>query len=158
MQKKVISSYRSSYYHLFLAQETYRDSCYRCPYASLSRPGDLTIGDFWGIEKQHPEILSQKGGAFVKEKGISCVLVNSEKGKAAMEMLARRANVTVSKAEAVAAENKQLNQPSVPGKNRDKILSIYRKHGYEAVEKWFFRYQMRRKIKKKLLSLVPKKH
>lgn len=33
--------------------------------------GDITIGDYWGIEKEHPE--------FYSTKGVSCLLVNTER-------------------------------------------------------------------------------
>lgn len=33
----------------FLEGETYRDSCYECPYAKPERGADITIGDFWGV-------------------------------------------------------------------------------------------------------------
>ena len=62
----------SSYYQLFLNSYTYRENCYSCPYASEHRPGDITIGDFWGYEKIMPEID--------ESKGISLLNVNSSKG------------------------------------------------------------------------------
>ena len=47
----------SSYYQMFLNGYTYRKSCYFCPFASEYRQGDITIGDYWGIELVHPEYL-----------------------------------------------------------------------------------------------------
>ena len=46
-----------------------RPSCYRCPYASMTRVGDLTLGDFWGLR---PDELPDQ-----QEKGISLLLVNT---------------------------------------------------------------------------------
>lgn len=55
-----------------------RPSCYTCQYRTVPRTtADITIGDFWGIKHQMREDLF---------KGISVVLVNTEKGK---ELLAR---------------------------------------------------------------------
>lgn len=51
-----------------------RPSCHECRFTNMYRPGDLSIGDFWGIEKSYPE--------FVSENGVSLLLVNSGKGKA----------------------------------------------------------------------------
>ena len=49
-----------------------RKSCYSCPYSSYNRVGDITIGDYWGIEKHHREL---------KDKlGVSLVITNTEKG------------------------------------------------------------------------------
>jgi coenzyme F420-reducing hydrogenase beta subunit len=56
------------YKHLML-----RPSCHECPYKSIMHPGDITIADYWGIEKAAPE--------FDDDKGVSLVLVNNDKGE-----------------------------------------------------------------------------
>lgn len=56
-----------------------RSSCFRCPYKNMNRPGDITIGDFWGINKVNSD--------FNDNKGISLVLCNSDKGKAYFESI-----------------------------------------------------------------------
>lgn len=52
-----------------------RESCYKCPYASPSGAGDITIGDFWGIEKKIPEIKNQIS------KGISLLIPHTNSGE-----------------------------------------------------------------------------
>lgn len=51
-----------------------RKSCYKCRYSGVKRISDFTIGDFWGVDSKYadPETIA---------KGISVLLVNSEKGK-----------------------------------------------------------------------------
>ena len=39
---------------LYMKCLTFRPSCYQCPYTRWELPFDLTIGDFWGIEKLCP--------------------------------------------------------------------------------------------------------
>lgn len=62
---------------LFYRHAILRPACYQCPYKSLRRPGDISIADFWGIEKVAPE--------FDDNKGVSLVIVNSQKGKTFFE-------------------------------------------------------------------------
>lgn len=50
-----------------------RYSCYKCPFKNIPQPSDITIGDFWGIDKIDP--------LFDSPNGISKVVINSEKGK-----------------------------------------------------------------------------
>lgn len=50
-----------------------RDCCYQCQYKGLLRQGDLTIGDFWGIEHYAPQ--------WNDSKGTSVVLINTERGE-----------------------------------------------------------------------------
>lgn len=60
------------YNRLFLRNYTLCQGCFSCRFANLDRQGDLTIGDFWGIEDVMPE--------FPQKKGISEILVNTKKG------------------------------------------------------------------------------
>jgi coenzyme F420-reducing hydrogenase beta subunit len=61
------------YYSLYFKENNYRESCYRCQYASLPRLSDITIGDCWNIEEIDSTIKSKDG--------VSLILVNSNKGK-----------------------------------------------------------------------------
>ena len=49
-----------------------RMSCYHCPFKNLNRVGDISIADYWGIENNVPE--------FDDNKGVSLVLINTDKG------------------------------------------------------------------------------
>lgn len=44
---------RSPYLYGYLSGMTLREACYRCPFASLERTGDITLGDFIGIDRQN---------------------------------------------------------------------------------------------------------
>ena len=50
----------------------FRSACENCKYRNV-RSGDITIGDFWKVQKYKPSID--------EKKGVSTVLVNTEKGK-----------------------------------------------------------------------------
>ena len=65
--------YKSTVYaHLFSGANCLRESCYSCQYTNYNRPSDVTIGDFWGIERSHPELDDNKG--------ISLMMLNTGKG------------------------------------------------------------------------------
>lgn len=68
-KKKVVSR---DYTDLFYQHIMFRPSCHECPFANVIRPGDLSLADFWGIEKNKAD--------FDDNRGVSLVLVNSEKG------------------------------------------------------------------------------
>ncbi len=59
----------------FLNGLTYTQNCYSCNYASEERVSDITIGDSWGSCLPAADI----------KKGISLMLVQSEKGKELLE-------------------------------------------------------------------------
>lgn len=58
------------YYYHFLAGDLHRPCCYKCHYASEYRPADMTVGDYWGIEKEHKRFFSYKG--------VSLLMLNNE--------------------------------------------------------------------------------
>ncbi len=50
-----------------------RPSCYNCRFVSRNRVGDITLGDFWDIEKFDKKLFDNKG--------TSLVLINNDKGR-----------------------------------------------------------------------------
>lgn len=132
-KKIVIPSKNSSYFNLFLNSQIYRQSCYKCPYAQMSRSGDITIGDYWGIEKEHPELL--KKGNMLKEEGISCVFINSEKGLRLIQECGQNITLYKTTPKKIAAHNGQLNTPSQKPSNYGDILNQIRLSGFLKLEK-----------------------
>ena len=43
------------YCGLYFANYIIRPSCHACPYCTVDRGSDFTLGDFWGIEKLRPD-------------------------------------------------------------------------------------------------------
>ena len=91
---------------------TYRECCYSCPYAQASRVGDLTLGDYWGIDRRHlpadaPELLN-------------ILLVNTSQGERLLEQARSKlacVPVPVS-AELAGKTNLQHPQPRPPERER----------------------------------------
>lgn len=63
----------------FLKDLYLRPSCYNCPFKSGRSGSDLTLADFWGINKHMPE-LDDNGG-------VSLVFINTQKGRIFYESL-----------------------------------------------------------------------
>ncbi|WP_289129026.1 Coenzyme F420 hydrogenase/dehydrogenase, beta subunit C-terminal domain [uncultured Clostridium sp.] len=61
------------YLKLFLNDIILRDSCYKCKFKKINRKSDVTLADFWGVEKVLPDLFDNKG--------ISTVIINTEKGR-----------------------------------------------------------------------------
>ncbi len=53
--------YDNAYMQAFLSNLSLRPSCYDCPAKSGKSSSDLTLGDFWGIEKLLPQFDDDKG-------------------------------------------------------------------------------------------------
>lgn len=71
----------------FLADLILRPSCYSCPSKSGRSGSDLTIADYWAIPQVAPE--------FDDDKGVSLVLVQTEKGKSFYQSLKEKTTFIV---------------------------------------------------------------
>ena len=61
---------KDDYMLAFLKNLSLRKSCGKCPFNRLPRMGDLTIGDFWGIERKYDDL-----------RGTCVVLANNNRGE-----------------------------------------------------------------------------
>lgn len=122
---------QSSFYSEFLRGSICRESCGQCPYARLERPGDLTLGDYWGFGKAHPE--ADDSWKARRRTGISCVLVNSEQGQRALEEISGSLSLLESTPEKIASGSGSFR----PRAREVSLLEQYRTHGYSAVEAAF---------------------
>ncbi|GHV33772.1 hypothetical protein AGMMS4952_25990 [Spirochaetia bacterium] len=66
----------------FLSNLFLRPSCHICSVRKLKSGSDITLGDYWGIEKVAPE--------FDDDKGVSLVMVNSKKGELYFEKVSNK--------------------------------------------------------------------
>ena len=115
------------YYYAFLQGMTYRESCYHCPYSCLERAGDITIGDFWGIEHVDAKLNNARG--------VSAVIINTDKGKKVFDKIQ---NVLVNKEIPVAEIKKyngNLNSPTKRPQNRSDIYVKLNEIGFEKMAK-----------------------
>ncbi len=66
----------------FLRDICLRPSCYSCKFKKLNRQSDITLADFWGVERLLPEIDD--------DKGVSLVIVHSAKGESLLKSVENR--------------------------------------------------------------------
>lgn len=111
-----------------------RDCCYSCRYANeKNRPGDITLGDFWNIDK--------KSLGCSEDKKVSLVLINTKKGEALFES----AEIPCKKREVAEAvkNNGQLRFPCPENADRKIFLDNYSKGFVRAVNKTCVRKNIR---------------
>lgn len=125
----------NTYYDLFLKGEIFRDSCYSCPFAQAKRVGDVTLGDFWGFSEEYNQKIIEKENNVDLSHGNSCILVNSLKGKLLIDnSVSKTLWIYPVEFEKIQKYNPQLQIPSRIGKNRNKILLMYKIGGYKLVD------------------------
>ena len=102
-----------------------RKSCAKCHYTNTQRPSDITIGNFWGWEKVDPNLFDKDN------KGISLVLINTEKGAKLFEAIQN--NIHTKPVELKDCLQYNLRHPSKPDSRRDKFEKDYTRKGFRYV-------------------------
>lgn len=131
----------NSYVKIFYNKMALRPSCHKCPYATIKRKVDITIGDFWHIEKKSPEHYDNLG--------TSLILVHTDVG----EKLFEDAKISLDWFESNTADCWQWNleKPTPEGKGRNRFWKNYYKHGIVYIVKKYGKdsliYRIKRKIK-----------
>ncbi len=99
----------------FISNMYLRPSCHSCKYASVQRQSDITLADFWGVDKFNPQLDD--------DKGTSLILSNSQRGEELLK--ACRDKLVIHQADLPAAirENPSLIGPSSPNKRRSEFFS-----------------------------------
>ena len=117
----------NAYTDLFRYDLTLRPSCENCPFASLSRVGDITLGDFWGIENIFPKIDDNKG--------VSAVLINTPKGERLFENAKKGLEVFEVTSGQIAAKQPNLHLPSKRSIKADKFENDFKAMPFEKILK-----------------------
>lgn len=85
-KRKVGHYFEFPFYRCFLEYAILRKECYSCNYSTSNRVSDLTIGDFWGIEKYTNADSN---------KGISLVMPNTIVGEQILKILNANLNFKI---------------------------------------------------------------
>lgn len=101
--------------NLYFTNLISRPSCEKCLYANFDRCSDITIADFWGIELTYPN--------FDDNKGVSLILLNSEKGKKFFSEIEE--NFDLFKSDIENCVQEQLQGPQSASPKRKKFWKDY---------------------------------
>ena len=143
------------YYKVFLDGDANRECCYNCQYANMDRVGDMTIGDFWGIEKEVPE--------FETYYGVSAVITNNQKGEALFDCIKETLDYKQVEVDAIVKHNDNLHKCTKRPAKRNciylnideydfKDMDIYKLHTSQV--KHVISYLLPVKLKSRLTKLL----
>lgn len=114
---------QNGYFNAFIKAENYRESCYVCPYARRQRSGDITLADFWGVEKyiNIPNIRS----------GVSAIMVNTDKGQGILSHIKKEINLYNANLDDIKVINKTLIAPTPRPTERDVFFKSFQSNPIE---------------------------
>jgi len=112
------------FYDNFLKGNVYRENCYSCRYATRERIADITLGDFWGLDKNSSVFDDES-------RGISLILVNTKKGENLVNKIIDKSQIEERTIEEAVKGNMQLNHPMKKTIEYEKYVRLYPKVGYK---------------------------
>jgi len=133
-----------SFNYLFSQNYINRPSCSRCKHVSYNRCSDITIGDYWGIERYYPE--------FEDRLGVSLIMTNTEKG----EKLYQNVSQGLVQIEIKREEAKQNSLSRLPksNKQREAFWTDYQQLPYKEVIKKYGEYNLKGYVKDFIRKLL----
>lgn len=134
--------------NLFYGHEILRPSCYSCRWKNTKRVGDITIGDFWGIDEACP--------GFNDDKGVSLVLINSETGNKVFELVKNELIIQPAKIE-LALQPPLRTQFPKP-EDRDRFWNDFENRSFTYIAKKYANFGTVNEIKNFLRKVKGKLH
>lgn len=150
---KKLNSSDSLFYTLFYTQDIFRESCYDCKYKNINRPGDITICDYWGVQKEEPAFCNE-----CNEKGIvgiSGIIVNTQKGEAFLEKNKDNLLYKESTVEKIQKANPNLVHPSPRGVDSEIVKNTYKQNGWKGVSKYYRKKYRWKNLARKIYGICP---
>ena len=132
------------YVKVFYNRCALRPSCYECPYATIERKTDMTIGDFWHIEETIPD--------FYDPNGNSLFLIHTNRGEELFEKIQGDLDYRLSNTTQCWQAN--LEAPTKKSEQREEFWNDYQRKGIDFVMKKYGTVPMKTKIKNKLLRIM----
>lgn len=137
-----------SYLNLFFKGLISRPSCYNCIFTNIHRDSDLTIGDYWNIKAVNPK--------FEDPLGISCILINTPKGKYIFEQIQHKIeNIQTDLKPALQTCLQRHTTEPIP--KRKKFWNDYLTKGFDFCEKKYGYYTPIEYIKANILAPIIRK-
>lgn len=129
-KKYIGGRYLDSYMVGYLKYNAFiRPSCYNCQFKELPRKADITLADFWGIEKIDSKLDNNKG--------TSLVLLNTKKGEKIFKSISN-VQYTEVISEKVFKDNICMNKSVEKTKNRQQVFENIDKYSYKELSERFF--------------------
>lgn len=122
-----------------------RPSCYKCKFKGSYRYSDLTLADFWGVEKLNLKI--------VNDNGISLVIANSMKGLHLLNEIRMNVELEEVSIDEAIKYNSAYVQPTIEPVNREGFMEFVRTGSYSKLKKKYLHDSVRirlYRLKKKL--------
>lgn len=131
------------YFKAFLKNTDLRESCYNCLFKKKHRISDITLADYWGITNIHQ--------GFEDDKGVSAVIINTNKGKELFEKIKRNICYEKTSLDDVIKYNPSMINSSCKDLKREKFFrNLDRMNFYNLIKKYTYHPSLVKRIIRKI--------
>ena len=144
---KTIDAATDPYMIGYISNLYLRPSCYECAFKGNNHVSDITLGDYWGVEKLHPDMND--------DKGVSLLIINSSKGNALLENAI--GNIICEKTDFNKAikGNRSYFSSSPQAKNRSRFLSsLDNRKRFDSLVNSFCKQKLTIRVKRKIKNII----
>lgn len=134
----------SDYVKVFYNRCAMRPSCHVCPFATIERQIDITIGDFWGIEERMPD--------FYDENGNSLFLIHTDRGAELFDRI--KGSLDYRKSSLADCLQPNLEKATPMSEHREQFWREYHKKGIDYIMKKYGTVSIREKVKNKIVKIL----
>lgn len=122
----------SAYYRLFMGRAGYRPSCYACPFATIHKPADITLGDYYLTVQ---DCATKRFVALEPAEMLSSVIIHNAKGQSVIDELRDKLLVHEIMIGEMVEGHEQLKWPSMMTRAGDSLYAVYKEGGMAALQR-----------------------
>ena len=121
-----VAAGKDAYMQGFFANMTLRESCYNCKFKTKSRVSDITLADYWRVEKHDPDMHNKNG--------TSAVIIHSQKGQDYFDLVASKVNRKKIPLSSIIPGNLSMIQSAAPHPRKELFWK-------RAIEQYYDRFE-----------------
>lgn len=141
--------YKDPLFKYFMQRSILRYNCFSCIFAESRRCGDITLGDFWGLDEK---VLEQ-----IKILGYNMIFVNNQKGENLLKLIQDYITVVKRPVKEAINGNDTLKAPTNKPEEYDLLWQNINKIGFYDAIKVVYNYDWRKEYKIFLIWKILKK-
>ncbi|MCM1122663.1 MAG: Coenzyme F420 hydrogenase/dehydrogenase, beta subunit C-terminal domain [Eubacterium sp.] len=134
----------NQYLKVFYNRCANRPACHVCPYTTTKRNTDITVGDFWHIEKKIPD--------FYDPAGNSLFLLNTNRGAELFEKIKKV--IDYRESNTIECWQFNLERPTPVSGKRNAFWIDYEKYGVDYIIEKYGNLSIIAKVKNRVLEII----
>lgn len=139
---------KNTYMKLFLSNIDLRESCYNCHFRLDNKYSDITLGDFWGVEKHYPEMYNAEG--------VSAIILNTALGNTIFDEVKSKLEYKECNLEEIIESNSPLVKSVTRPKARDRFYKELDSRSLDFLANKYAKKHIVKRIKNKVKSIFKK--